>query len=1162
MTQDPLVFEELQLLRAPGFETDGFVVEDLCGGINVVYGPNAAGKSTLARCVQWLCWPETADERASLVGSLSLNSDRWRVEVDRGRASHQRDGKEANAPPLPPSDQRDRYLLSLHELLQRETADASFAEIIERETAGGYDLADAHDALGFSDTPSSANRSVVRDAKAAIEDVRDARNEAAELRQEQTELAQLRRDLETARDARERAELLRQAIDYGAARDDHEQAVERLDEFPDILAEVDGDEFERVQALDADIEDWAAKQEEAEDAKAAAEAELADVALPEEGVSDGELDRLKGLRDTLADAETRKREREVELADARGERRTAREDIPLDVETADLEALEPVTWKTVSAFARRSAEHQAEREVRNAVDQLLGDESQQGPDMQALTRASQSLEEWLAASGTASTAESATAFRVAVVSALLLVVTPFVLGALANPISYVIMLLAAGILLYGVWKRGQGSDGGDARQSHRERFDQTDVAAPESWTVDDVRARLLALYAEIGDRKVAEQRREWRDALATDRDSLERTEHELDETRADLRERLGAAPDATDVELTIITKRVLDWQAAHDDVEGARDAIDAADDQIEAACANLTEALAAYGADEIATSSDATSAIRELENRERRRQNARDNLDRATTTIEEAAEKLDELREERDAIFADLGLETDEDETLRTRCTQVAEYRPAEEAANEARIRADTEATKLEGYPGFEPELKERAVADLRSDLRDAERTAEGFDDLQSSIAAIEEKIRQAKNADQIETALADRDRALDDLEELYEDDRAAVVGDVLVDHVTEATMDSSRPAVFERARELLATITRGRYRLVLDETETSFRAYDEANQKGLSLDELSSGTRVQLLLAVRLAFVEHQEHGVKLPLLMDETLANTDDRRAQIIIESTIELARDGRQVFYFTAQGDEVAKWAAALESVDGIEYREVDLASVRNIQDGVQVPDLGSIEVRTPDPPSPDEHDDESYGEALDVEPFDPHRGTGSAHLWYVVDDVETLHQLLDLGIVRWGQLENLLDNGRAELLVDDADQLARTRIAAEALDEFVDAWNVGRGKPVDRDVLDASGAVSRHFIDDVSELAESVGGDGQRIVDALIDGQVDRFRRNKARELETYLSDNGYISSRESLDDGQIRARVTGRVITEGVEREEARNLAQELLARLRTPPQQR
>jgi len=68
------------------------------------------------------------------------------------------------------------------------------------------------------------------------------------------------------------------------------------------------------------------------------------------------------------------------------------------------------------------------------------------------------------------------------------------------------------------------------------------------------------------------------------------------------------------------------------------------------------------------------------------------------------------------------------------------------------------------------------------------------------------------------------------------------------------------------------------------------------------------------------------------------------------------IELARNGRQVFYFTAQGDEVAKWTAALESTNGVDHEIVDLATVRDVDDTVHIPDTDSVESHTPQAPAP--------------------------------------------------------------------------------------------------------------------------------------------------------------------------------------------------------------
>jgi len=93
------------------------------------------------------------------------------------------------------------------------------------------------------------------------------------------------------------------------------------------------------------------------------------------------------------------------------------------------------------------------------------------------------------------------------------------------------------------------------------------------------------------------------------------------------------------------------------------------------------------------------------------------------------------------------------------------------------------------------------------------------------------------------------------------------------------------------------------------------------------------------------------------------------------------------------------------------------------------------------------------------------------------------------------------------------------------------------------------------VSRNFIDEVTDLAESVNGNGRQIVKALHNGEVNRFLSGKADKLETYLEENGYIEPRDTLDQGQIRARVIERYVDEGVSRDEAKGRTDELLSRL-------
>lgn len=119
----------------------------------------------------------------------------------------------------------------------------------------------------------------------------------------------------------------------------------------------------------------------------------------------------------------------------------------------------------------------------------------------------------------------------------------------------------------------------------------------------------------------------------------------------------------------------------------------------------------------------------------------------------------------------------------------------------------------------------------------------------------------------------------------------------------------------------------------------------------------------------------------------------------------------------------------------------------------------------------------------------------------------------------------------------------------------LQEFVRSWRKGRGERVDRDALEDSGAASENFIDRVTALAEELNGDGGRIIEALRDGQVSRFRSDNMDELEAYFEDNGYIESVDPLEPEQIRVRVIDCLVERDVPREEARERGLRLLDRL-------
>ncbi|TVQ10267.1 MAG: hypothetical protein EA361_14235 [Bacteroidetes bacterium] len=110
------------------------------------------------------------------------------------------------------------------------------------------------------------------------------------------------------------------------------------------------------------------------------------------------------------------------------------------------------------------------------------------------------------------------------------------------------------------------------------------------------------------------------------------------------------------------------------------------------------------------------------------------------------------------------------------------------------------------------------------------------------------------------------------------------------------------QPAVIKNAGTYFHTITRGRYtgiRASLEGKEMS--VYDE-RQATKTLEQLSRGTREQLLVSLRLGFIdEYETHAEPLPVVVDEILVNFDAARARHAAQLLQSFAQN-RQLLLFT--------------------------------------------------------------------------------------------------------------------------------------------------------------------------------------------------------------------------------------------------------------------
>ena len=111
-----------------------------------------------------------------------------------------------------------------------------------------------------------------------------------------------------------------------------------------------------------------------------------------------------------------------------------------------------------------------------------------------------------------------------------------------------------------------------------------------------------------------------------------------------------------------------------------------------------------------------------------------------------------------------------------------------------------------------------------------------------------------------------------------------------------------NQPELIGSISTLFRTMTRGKYveieRPASDREALSVRRADGAERRP---DQLSTGTREQLYLAIRLAYVLHYCRQTEpLPIIMDDVLVNFDADRSRATLEALREVSREVQVVFF----------------------------------------------------------------------------------------------------------------------------------------------------------------------------------------------------------------------------------------------------------------------
>ena len=181
MSNQNLFFKSVSVDNARGVRRGRGICCDELAQVNIIYGSNGIGKSTVGLALMALLAPAVGKlgENCDVAGVIELDDQLYNLIVRGQDGTAFSSAKAIPYPRFTSADQLTRYRLALEELIQSD--DVEFAAIIAKETRGGFDLEEIVSRRKYKLRPATPQAKQTRLEK--------QRTQCAELRRKQEALA-------------------------------------------------------------------------------------------------------------------------------------------------------------------------------------------------------------------------------------------------------------------------------------------------------------------------------------------------------------------------------------------------------------------------------------------------------------------------------------------------------------------------------------------------------------------------------------------------------------------------------------------------------------------------------------------------------------------------------------------------------------------------------------------------------------------------------------------------------------------------------------------------------------------------------------------------------------------------------------------------------------
>lgn len=291
----------------------------------------------------------------------------------------------------------------------------------------------------------------------------------------------------------------------------------------------------------------------------------------------------------------------------------------------------------------------------------------------------------------------------------------------------------------------------------------------------------------------------------------------------------------------------------------------------------------------------------------RSQQELTDQLQSGKLELRIAKENTTRAHDELTNFIAEYG--ADDEPALRTMGDRFEERVRLESEIKQSRHAIQSSVGVGNAFSAFISAMAGQSLDGVSDDLDQVtvaiERLQDERDEINQDIGSLSSKLDDLSSTTELLDLQMQLENRLEQLRRAATDWTRSQIALTMLNAAVAKYEETRQPDVIRSASGVFATVTGGAYTQVrkpLHETELEVL---NARSEKRKVSELSRGTVEQLYLAMRMGLIEnYEQHAERMPVIIDDVLVNFDDERA-ILAAQAISAFAENRQVIAMTCHG-----------------------------------------------------------------------------------------------------------------------------------------------------------------------------------------------------------------------------------------------------------------